>query len=260
MSAVTNVLLAGVGGQGVLLGSEVLAAVAALAGNEVKKSEVHGMAQRGGSVVSHLRYGAEVFSPLIPRGAADFLVSFERLETLRYLDFLNAGSVVLVNNQQIIPLPVGIGKAEYPADIEDRLRATGVRAGFVEGHAIALAAGNAKAVNTVILGALSSIMPFETALWEEALHRQIPDRLLDLNLRAFTLGRGALTPPGAMSTIQQAAEEETDAADLFNPPERHAPPSRSRASPARAVARHGPPRKRGRALLPRQVSRRGHHG
>jgi indolepyruvate ferredoxin oxidoreductase beta subunit len=194
MSAVTSVLLAGVGGQGVLLGSEVLAEVASLAGFEVKKSEVHGMAQRGGSVVSHLRFGAEVFSPLIPRGAADYLVSFERLETLRYLDFLHAGSVVLVNNQQILPLPVGVGKAVYPEDIEARLEVTGVRASFVEGHALALAAGNAKAVNAVILGALASIMSFAPALWEEALRHQIPARLLDLNLRAFALGRETQAP------------------------------------------------------------------
>ena len=194
MSAVTNVLLAGVGGQGVLLGSEVLAEVAASAGNDVKKSEVHGMAQRGGSVVSHLRFGEQVFSPLIPRGGADYLVSFERLETLRYLDFLHPGSVVLVNDQEIIPLPVAVGKAVYPADVEARLRAAGVRAGFVQGHDIARAAGNAKAVNAVILGALSAIMSFDVALWEEALRRQIPGRLLDLNLRAFGLGRSALTP------------------------------------------------------------------
>ena len=195
MSAVTNVLLAGVGGQGVLLGSEVLAEVASLAGFAVKKSEVHGMAQRGGSVVSHLRFGPEVFSPLISRGAADYLVSFERLETLRYLDFLHAGSVVLVNNQQIIPLPVGVGKAVYPLDIEARIEATGVRFSLVEGHAIALAAGNAKAVNAVILGALSAIMPFAPTLWEEALRHQIPPRLLELNLRAFALGRETHVPP-----------------------------------------------------------------
>ena len=201
MNAVTNVLLAGVGGQGVLLGSEVLAEVAALAGNDVKKSEVHGMAQRGGSVVSHLRFGREVYSPLISRGGADYLVSFERLETLRYLDFLHAGSVVLVNDQRIIPLPVGVGKAVYPVDIEARLLATGVRARFVDAHAIALAAGNAKAVNAVILGALSSMMAFALPLWHEALGRQIPARLLELNLRAFELGRGALTPPGAPTTI-----------------------------------------------------------
>jgi indolepyruvate ferredoxin oxidoreductase beta subunit len=190
VSPVTNVLLAGVGGQGVLLGSEVLAEVASLAGFAVKKSEVHGMAQRGGSVVSHLRFGPEVFSPLISRGAADYLVSFERLETLRYLDFLHAGSVVLVNDQRIVPLPVAVGKAAYPADIEARLQAAGVRARLVDGHAIALAAGNAKAVNAVILGALSSIMSFAPALWEEALRHQIPARLLELNLRAFALGRG----------------------------------------------------------------------
>lgn len=160
------------------------------------------MAQRGGSVVSHLRFGATVFSPLIPRGGADYLVSFERLETLRYLDFLHAGSVVLVNNQQIIPLPVGVGKAVYPADIEARLHATGVRACFVEGHAIAQAAGNAKAVNAVILGALSSLLPFAPRLWQEALRHQIPARLLDVNLRAFELGRAALTPPRATTTIQ----------------------------------------------------------
>ena len=183
-----------------LLGSEVLAEVASLAGFEVKKSEVHGMAQRGGSVVSHLRFGAEVFSPLISRGAADYLVSFERLETLRYLDFLHAGSVVLVNNQQIVPLPVAVGKAVYPADIEARLQATGVRARFVEGHAIALAAGNAKAVNAVILGALSSIMSFAPALWEEALRHQIPARLLELNLRAFALGRETQEPPRFVDT------------------------------------------------------------
>ena len=124
MSAVTNVLLAGVGGQGVLLGSEVLAEVASLAGFAVKKSEVHGMAQRGGSVVSHLRFGAEVFSPLISRGAADYLVSFERLETLRYLDFLHAGSVVLVNRGACVLLP----RAPHgPVLVVDPLKCDGCR-------------------------------------------------------------------------------------------------------------------------------------
>jgi indolepyruvate ferredoxin oxidoreductase beta subunit len=192
MNRVTNVLLAGVGGQGVLLGSEVLAEVAALAGNDVKKSEVHGMAQRGGSVVSHLRYGAEVFSPLIPRGAADYLVSFERLETLRYLESLHADSVVIVNSQEILPLPVSVGKAAYPQDIEERLRGAGVRAHFVDGHGLAAAAGNPKAVNAAVLGALSALMGFERSLWEEALRRQIPARLHEVNLRAFALGREAL--------------------------------------------------------------------
>jgi len=192
VSAVTSVLLAGVGGQGVLLASEILAEAAALAGHDVKKSEVHGMAQRGGSVVSHLRFGPEVHSPLIPRGGADFLVSFERLETLRYLESLHAGSVVIVNSQEILPLPVSVGKASYPQDIEERLRGAGIRAHFLDGQGIAVAAGNAKAVNAAVLGALSALMVFGQALWEEALRRQIPARLHEVNLRAFALGREAL--------------------------------------------------------------------
>ena len=191
MNAVTSVLLAGVGGQGVLLASEILAEAAAISGNDVKKSEVHGMAQRGGSVVSHLRFGPVVHSPLIPRGSADFLVSFERLETLRYLEYLHRDSVVLVNNQEILPLPVSVGKVKYPGDIPERIRATGVRAVFVDGHGLAVAAGNARAVNAVILGALSAIMRFEPPVWEEALRRQIPQRLLEVNLRAFALGAAA---------------------------------------------------------------------
>lgn len=203
MSAVTNVLLAGVGGQGVLLASEIIAEVAAAGGFDVKKSEVHGMAQRGGSVVSHLRYGAEVFSPLIPRGAADYFISFECLEALRYLEYLRPGSVVVVNDQKILPLPVSVGKAEYPTDAQARLLAAGVRADFIDGHAIALAAGNAKAVNAVIVGALSTLMGFAPDLWEEALRRQIPARLIDVNLRAFALGRDSLTPRAPAARLQQ---------------------------------------------------------
>jgi indolepyruvate ferredoxin oxidoreductase beta subunit len=202
MSAATSVLLAGVGGQGVLLASEVLAEAAAIAGNDVKKSEVHGMAQRGGSVVSHLRFGPQVHSPLIPRGGADYLVSFERLETLRYLEYLHRGSVVLVNNQEILPLPVSVGKARYPAGIEDRLAATGVRSVFVDGHAIALAAGNAKAVNAAILGALSAILSFAPEVWQEALRRQIPARLLEVNLRAFALGAAGTATADATRAVR----------------------------------------------------------
>jgi indolepyruvate ferredoxin oxidoreductase beta subunit len=194
MRGVTNVLLAGVGGQGVLLASEVLAGVAALAGHRVKKSEVHGMAQRGGSVVSHLRFGAEVHSPLIPAGEADFLVSFEKLETLRYLPLLHEGSVVIVNSQEILPLPVSTGRMAYPQDIEARLRATGLRHWFVDGLGLATEAGSARAVNAVILGALANLLPFDAPLWAEALRRQLPERLLALNERAFGLGR-ALTAP-----------------------------------------------------------------
>jgi indolepyruvate ferredoxin oxidoreductase beta subunit len=191
MSAVTSVLLAGVGGQGVLLASEVIAEAAAIGGSAVKKSEVHGMAQRGGSVVSHLRFGPEVHSPLIPRAGADYLVSFERLETLRYLEYLHPGSVILVNDQRILPLPVSVGKAVYPEDVEARLAATGLPVRFVDGVGLARAAGNEKAVNAVVLGALSGMMGFAPGLWEQALRRQVPERLLEVNLRAFALGRDA---------------------------------------------------------------------
>ena len=191
MSAVTSVLLAGVGGQGVLLASEVIAEAAAVAGLDVKKSEVHGMAQRGGSVVSHLRFGEEVRSPLIPLAGADYLVSFEELETLRYLDHLKRTAFVLVNRQRILPLPVSTGKLVYPGDVLDRVRATGLRHAFVDGPGLARRAGNAKAINAVILGALSRFMPFAEALWEEALRRQVPARLLEVNRAAFALGRDA---------------------------------------------------------------------
>jgi indolepyruvate ferredoxin oxidoreductase beta subunit len=191
VSGVTSVLLAGVGGQGVLLASEILAEAAAISGSDVKKSEVHGMAQRGGSVVSHLRFGPEVFSPLIPLGGADFLVSFEELETLRYLGHLRASAFVLVNRQRILPLPVSTGRLAYPADVPERITATGLRHLFVDGLALAREAGNERAVNAVVLGALSRALPFDAPVWEEALRRQIPARHLELNRRAFALGRQA---------------------------------------------------------------------
>jgi len=191
VSAVTSVLLAGVGGQGVLLASEVLAEAAALAGSDVKKSEVHGMAQRGGSVVSHLRFGPEVHSPLIPPGGADLLVSFEELETLRYLPWLREGAFALVNLQRINPLPVSAGRMAYPADVLGALAAAGVAHGTVDGPGLAGRAGNAKAVNSVILGALAPRLPFSDELWAEALRRQLPPKLHAVNLEAFRLGRAA---------------------------------------------------------------------
>lgn len=191
MSAVVSVLIAGVGGQGVLLASEILAEAAGIEGRDVKKSEVHGMAQRGGSVVSHLRFGDEVFSPLIPEAGADFLVSFELLETLRYLGYLHRGSLVVANRQRILPLPVTTGRAVYPGDVEERIRDTGLRHRFLDAAALAAEAGNPKAVNAAVLGALAGALPFRAETWEEALRRQVPPRHLAANLRAFALGREA---------------------------------------------------------------------
>lgn len=189
MKKPVDILIVGVGGQGVLLASEILAGAAALSGFEVKKSEVHGMAQRGGSVVSHLRFGRSVHSPLISKGQADYLISFEKLETLRYLDYLHRGSWALVNDQEIYPLPVSIGKADYPRDVGGTLREAGFQCKVIDGLTLAGKAGNAKAVNAVILGVLSKFLAFDPEVWKRALEEQLPERLREVNLRAFALGK-----------------------------------------------------------------------
>lgn len=185
----TNILVVGVGGQGVLLASEVLGEAAALAGLDVKKSEVHGMAQRGGSVFSHLRIGRKIHSPLISKGEADFLLSFEKVETLRYLDYLHRDSWVLVNKQEILPLPVSTGKMAYPGRIEKTLRENGLRYKMIDGLGLAAKAGNVKAVNSIVLGTLSKLLSFDDETWREALHRHVPEKHREVNDRAFSLGR-----------------------------------------------------------------------
>jgi indolepyruvate ferredoxin oxidoreductase beta subunit len=184
-----NVLIVGVGGQGVLLAGEVLANAAVIAGLDVKKSEVHGMAQRGGSVISHLRFGKVVHSPLISRGEADFLISFEKLETLRYLDYLHPSSWVLVNDQEILPLPVSTGRLAYPRGIHRVLETAGVQFKIIDGVSLAARAGNAKAVNAVILGVLAKLLPFPGDAWEKALQGNVPERYLAANMKAFELGK-----------------------------------------------------------------------
>lgn len=184
-----NILVVGVGGQGVLLASEVLGEAAALAGLDVKKSEVHGMAQRGGSVFSHLRFGRKVHSPLISRGEADFLLSFEKLESLRYLDYLHRNSWALVNKQVVLPLPVSTGRAQYPRHVEKIFREHELRYKMIDGLGLAARAGNAKAVNSVVLGALSKLLSFDDEIWHEALRRHVPAKHLDVNYQAFALGR-----------------------------------------------------------------------
>lgn len=185
----TNVLVVGVGGQGVLLASEVLAEVALLSGLDVKKSEVHGMAQRGGSVVSHVRFGKKVHSPLIERGEADFLVSFEKLETLRYLDLLHPAAWVLINDQEVLPLPVSSGKAQYPKNVGKTVRKAGLQVKVIDGPNLAERAGNRRAVNSVVLGFLSRLLPFPEEVWSAALQGHVPERHLSANMSAFRLGR-----------------------------------------------------------------------
>jgi indolepyruvate ferredoxin oxidoreductase, beta subunit len=188
MNKVNNILLAGVGGQGILLASEVLSEVILMAGLDVKKNEIHGMSQRGGSVVSHVRYGKKVYSSIIPEGEVDILFSFETLETCRYLPLMRDNGQVIINNWKIAPPSVALGKQAYPENLEETIRAQFPNTKVVNGLDLALEAGNPKTVNTVLLGALSNMLDFDKELWLKALKKMIPERLLDINLKAFELG------------------------------------------------------------------------
>ncbi|MEA3544244.1 MAG: indolepyruvate oxidoreductase subunit beta, partial [Thermodesulfobacteriota bacterium] len=174
--------------QGILLASEVISEVMLMAGLDVKKNEIHGMSQRGGSVVSHVRYGEKVFSSIIPDGDVDILFSFELLETCRYLPLLRKNGRVVVNNWQISPPAVARGAQPYPKNLTEKICQQFPASVVVDGLNLALTAGNPKTVNTVLLGALSNILEFERESWLEALRKMIPERLLDVNLKAFESG------------------------------------------------------------------------
>jgi indolepyruvate ferredoxin oxidoreductase beta subunit len=185
----TNILLGGVGGQGILLASEILAETFMLAGFDVKKSEIHGMSQRGGSVTSHVRFGSKVYSPLIPEGEADILFGFELLETLRCLPMLRPGATVVVNDLKIMPAPVAMGQEVYPADIPAKIASSFPDTVLVNGMGLAEQAGNVRTVNIALLGALSRQIDLAEQHWRQALTRQVPERFLAENLKAFELGR-----------------------------------------------------------------------
>lgn len=189
MDKVTNILMAGVGGQGVILASEIVSEAMMRAGYDVKKSEVHGMAQRGGSVSSHVRFGRKVYSPLIKDGEVDILFSFELLETMRYLDVLSDDPVILVNNQKILPPSVTLGKDEYPENIPGMLAANYKRFELVNALDIAGKAGNTKALNVAFVGALSRHFDIAEAVWQEAIAAMLPPKLVDLNIKAFAMAR-----------------------------------------------------------------------
>jgi len=195
MSRSYNFLLAGVGGQGTILASNVLAQVALVAGFDVKKSEVHGMAQRGGSVNTHVRWDAKrVYSPLIGRGEADFLLVFEEAEALRYAEFLKPGGAAVVNEHVIEPITVTSGGAHYPT--EDELKSTyeqlTERLYLVPGTNIAQELGNARAANVVLLGALSTLLDVPLETWLEVIAARVPPKYVDLNRQAFLKGRQAM--------------------------------------------------------------------
>jgi indolepyruvate ferredoxin oxidoreductase, beta subunit len=186
---VTNILLVGVGGQGILLASEILAETFMLAGFDVKKSEIHGMSQRGGSVVSHVRYGAEVFSPIVPEGDGDILFGFEMMETYRYLSLLKEGGSVVANDLRIPPPSVLMGKESYPENLPERIRERFADFILVDGPRLAAQAGNPRTANTVLLGAVSRRIDVAETYWYEALERMVPAKALDVNRKAFQLGR-----------------------------------------------------------------------
>ncbi len=184
----TNIVVCGVGGQGIILASNVLCYAAFLEGFDVKKSEVHGMAQRGGSVITHIRFGKKIYSPLIERGEADFILAFEKLEALRYADYLNKNGTLIVNNREIAPLPVLVGVDDYPVDIDKRLKRHR-KTYFVDAERVARELGNFRIVNIVLLGFLSRFLNFNESSWHQGIEKYVKKKFIDLNIKAFTRAR-----------------------------------------------------------------------
>lgn len=182
-------MIVGVGGQGSLLASRILGNVFLSQGFEVKVSEVHGMSQRGGSVVTYIKYGDKVFSPICEKGEADFILAFEQLEAARWLSYLKQDGTMVVSTQRIDPMPVITGAAEYPADILPKIQRTGAKIIGVDALTLAEQAGSPRATNTVMIGVLSTIMPFPKQIWEDAVVGLVPARFTELNLKAFQFGR-----------------------------------------------------------------------
>ncbi len=186
---VYNILIVGVGGQGIILASDVLGRVAARHGYDVKKNEIHGMAQRGGSVSSHVRFGKVVSSPIIKMGEADVLLSFEQIETLRYFPFLSEKGQVIVNNQKILPPAVFTGQQDYPPDVLERIMQKAPNTIIVDGPSVAKNIGNPKVLNIIFLGVLSKFLDIPPEIYEQTLRESLKPKLLDINIRAFNEGR-----------------------------------------------------------------------
>lgn len=184
-----NILIVGVGGQGIILASDVLSQAAAKNGYDVKKNEIHGMAQRGGSVSSHIRFGKSVSSPIIKLGEADVLLSFEQLETVRYFPYLSEKGKVIINDLKILPPAVFTGQQEYPSDIISKIKEKVPDALVVNAQETASKLGNPKVVNVVFLGLLSNYLDIPTAVYEETLKESLKPKLLEINLKAFHEGR-----------------------------------------------------------------------
>lgn len=188
--SVRNIMIVGVGGQGALLASKTLGQVLLDAGFDVKVSEVHGMSQRGGSVVTYVRYGEKVFSPIVDKGEADFIVSFECLESARCTEYLRPDGQIIMSTQMIDPMPVITGVAEYPENLVERMTSAGIKVDAVDCLALAEKAGTSRAVNIVLMGRLSKYLDFPESAWLSAIERLVKPQFLEMNKKAFLLGRG----------------------------------------------------------------------
>ncbi len=188
----TNIMIVGVGGQGSVLASKLLGHLLITQGYDVKVSEVHGMSQRGGSVVTYVRYGDKVYSPVIDKGQADFIVSFELLEAARNIEYLKPEGQIVTSTQQIDPMPVLTGAMNYPEGLLAKMQSLGVKADALDCLKLAEQAGSSKAVNLVLLGRLSHYFnDIEPEAWQEAIRFCVPPKFLDLNVKAFELGKNA---------------------------------------------------------------------
>ena len=186
-----NIMIVGVGGQGSLLASKLLGRLLLTKGYDIKVSEVHGMSQRGGSVVTYVRFGEKVYSPIIDKGEADFIVSFELLEAARWTEYLRAGGKIVTNTQQVNPMPVITGAASYPEHLVEAMEKAGLDVDAFDALKLAEEAGSSKAVNIVLMGRLSRYFPdISEEEWHTAIAESVPAKFLELNQKAFTLGRG----------------------------------------------------------------------
>jgi len=186
-----NVMIVGVGGQGSLLASKLLGRLLLSRGYDIKVSEVHGMSQRGGSVVTYVRFGDKVYSPIIDKGEADYIVSFELLEAARWTEYLKPQGRIITNTQRINPMPVIIGAAEYPEELVEKMRSAGIAVDAIDALSLAEEAGSSKAVNLVLMGRLSKYFDFTQEEWLAAIETSVPPKFLEMNKKAFRLGANA---------------------------------------------------------------------
>ena len=183
-----SIMIVGVGGQGTLLASRILGQALLNQGFDIKVSEVHGMSQRGGSVVTYVKYGEKVYSPVVRDCEADLIIAFEQLESVRWINHLKKDGKVIINTQEIDPMPVVIGAVEYPKDLINSIKQKNISTTALDALSLAIEAGSPKAVNVVLIGVLANIMDFDKSVWIDAVKETVPQKFLDMNLKAFDLG------------------------------------------------------------------------